>query len=441
MVYKNLRIGLTLTRYKQQGLTVKQGIFLISFIIFFINGCAGRSGFTEVKFSDDTYQDLKIFGILDSDFAAKNFGGFRLVFENRLDQWSTINNMRVSFADDSAIKYIKVLDPKGLRLWGKTMLQQQRINESDFGQLESTLMKAGAGIAGVDFTEDEIRFIISNEESEKYPEGHLYADAFIIPPNFAAERWVIFESSRHENIPYVTNLQLDFDLSDQHRYGELKFRPTSSQYKSFIWYDPERKEFLDFYPGVSISSSYPMGEFREVANSKDNIINGFGLNAYITLLTYLGFNMALDYQSFESRAKLPIDPDSLKFFGTDFEFNDWQYINILISPRFVLPINLELDLFAELTGGLVVTRSPKIIARRNGLEIGEVEGEWSMSLAAGFALGLRRVLSKKLSVDLKAEFLPFVDPTYTYITPKNEEIKFTQNMSQLRIKAIINFDL
>jgi hypothetical protein len=441
MVYNNLRIGLTLTRYKQQGLTVKQEIFLLFVIIFFINGCAGRSGFTEVKFKDDPYQDIKIFGILDSDFAAKNFGGFRLIFENRLDQWLTINNMRVSFADDSAIKYIKVLDPKGLRLWGKTMLQQQRINESDFGQLESTLMKAGAGIAGVDFTEDEIRFIISNEETEKYPEGHLYADEFILPPNFAAERWIMFESSHHENIPYVTNLQLDFDLNNQHRYGELKFRPTSSDYKSFIWYDPTRIEFLDFYPGVSISSSFPMGEFSEVAHSKDNIINGFGLNTYITLLTNLGFNMALDYQSFESRAKLPIDPDSLKFIGIHFEFKDWQYISFLISPRFVLPISLELDLFAELGGGLVVTRSPKIIAKRNGLEIGEVKGEWSISLAGGFAFGLRKVLSKKLSVDLKAEFLPFVDPTYTYITANNEEIKFTQNMSQLRIKAIINFDL
>ena len=79
--YKNIRIGLNLTKYKQKGLMVKQGIFLISVIIF-INGCAGRSGFTEVKFEDDTHQDIKVFGIVDRDFAAKNFGGFRFVFEN-----------------------------------------------------------------------------------------------------------------------------------------------------------------------------------------------------------------------------------------------------------------------------------------------------------------------------------------------------------------------
>jgi len=439
--YKNIRIGLTITRYKQQGLMVKQGVFLISVIIFFISGCAGSGGFREVKFEDDTHQDIKVFGILDTEFAAKNFGGFRLVFENTLDQWSTINNFRVSFADDSAAKYIKVLDPKALRLWGRAILQQQHIRESDFGQLESALMKAGASITGVDLTEGEIQYIISSEETKKYPEGHLYADEFILPPNFAAERWVVFESSHHENIPYVTNLQLNFDLNDQHRSGELQFRLTSSRYKSFIWSDPARKEFLDLYLGVSISSAFPLAEFSDVANSQDNIINGFGLNTYITLLTNLGLNMALDYQSFQSRAKLPVEPDSLLLPGTDFEFSNWQNLSFLISPRFVLPINVAFDLYAELTGGVVLTRSPKIIARRAGLEIGELDGENSISLAAGFALGFRRVLSKKLSLDLKAEFLPFLDPTFIYTSPENEEIEVTQNMSQLRIKASLNLDL
>ena len=439
--YKNIRNGLTISRYIQQELMVKQGVFLISVIIFFIHGCAVRGGFREVKFEDDTHQDIKVFGILDRDFAAKNFGGFRFVFENMVDQWSTINNMKVSFADDSATKYIKILDPKALRLWGKAILQQQRINESDFGQLESALMKAGAGITGVDLTEGEIQYIVSSKETEKFPENHLYAEEFILPPNFAAERWIVFESSHHENIPYVTNLKLNFDLNNQHRHGKLQFRPTSSRYKSFIWYDPARKEFLDLYLGVSISSAFPMAEFSDVANSQSYIINGFGINAYMTLLTNLGLNMALDYQSFESRAKLPVDPDSLLLPWTDFEFSSWQNISFLISPRFVLPITVKFDLYAELTGGVVLTRSPKIIARRAGLEIGELDGERSLSLAAGFALGFRRVLSEKLSVDLKAEFLPFLDPTYIYTSPQNEEIEVIQNMSQLRIKATLNLDI
>jgi hypothetical protein len=409
--------------------------------IFLLGGCAGISAYKEVIFEDDSFEDIKIYGMLDKDFASKNFGGFRIVFDNTHDQWSTIKNISVSFADDSATKYIKVLDPRGLRLWGKAILQQQSITDSDLGQLQSALMKAGASITGIDLTEGEIDYIVSSAEAKKYPENHLYAKEFILPPSFAVERWVLFESSNHKNIPYVTNLQLNFDFNDQHRHGELQFRSTSSRYQSFIWYDPARKEFLDLYLGVSISSGFPMAEFSDVANSEDYIINGFGLNAYITLLTNLGLNMALDYQSFQSRAKLQFDPDSLLMIGTEYDFSSWQNISFLISPRFVLPINVKFELFAELTGGVVLSRSPTIIARRSGLEIGEFDGENSVSLAAGFALGFRFGLSKKLSLDLKSEYLPFLEPTFTYVSPEDDKIEVTQKMSQLRVKASLNLDL
>ena len=439
--FENIRIGLTHSRYTQKVLLVKQGVFLIPMIIFFINGCAGRSGFTEVKFEDEKYQDIKIFGSLDRDFAAKNFGGFRLVFENTRDQWSTINNIRLSFADDSASKYIKVLEPKALRLWGRAILQQQRINESDFGQLQSALVKAGASITGFDLTDEEIAYIADSEEPKKYPENHLYAKEFILPPNFSAEKWILFESSNHKNIPYITNLQLNFDLNDQQRRGDLQFRSPSSHYKSFIWFDPNRKEMLDLYLGVSISYASPMGEFSDVANSEDNIINGFGLNAYITFLTNLGLNIALDYQSFQSRAKLPVDPDSLLLLNSEFEFSTWQNFALLISPRFILPINLRLELFAELNAGLVLSRSPTIVLKMAGLEFAEISSENSLSLAAGFSVGSRFVLSRKMSIDLKAEFLPFLEPKFTYKSADNQEIEVTQNMSQLKIKATLNLDI
>ncbi len=415
-------------------------IFLL-IIIILLSGCAGRGGFREVKFEDDIYQDIKIFGILDRDFVAKNFGGFRLVFENTLDQWSTINNIRLSFADDSAKKYIKVLDPKALRLWGKAILQQQSITDSDFGQLQSTLMKAGASVTGIDLTAVEVDYIASSKETKKYPENHLYAREFILPPNFAVERWIIFESSHHENIPYVTNVQLDFDTNDQHQQADLKFRSKLPRYKSFIWFDPTRKESMNFYMGISVGSAFPMGEFTDIANSQNNIINSIGINSYITLTTNLGLNFALDYQSFHSRAKLPVDPDSALFLNTEFEFSNWQNFAFLISPRFVLPVNLKLDLFAELTGGVVLSLSPKIIARRAGLEIGEIDSENSLSLAAGFSVGSRFVLSRKMSLDLKAEFLPFLEPTFTFTSADNEDKEYTQNMSQLRIKASLNLDL
>jgi hypothetical protein len=112
-------------------------------IIFFMSGCAGTGGFQEVKFKNENYKDIKIYGMFDQDFASKNFGGFRFIFENTRDQWSTIKNIRVSFTEDSAKKYIKTLDPGRLHLWGKAILQQQHIKDSDFTQLQSALISAG----------------------------------------------------------------------------------------------------------------------------------------------------------------------------------------------------------------------------------------------------------------------------------------------------------
>ncbi len=125
----------------------------------------------------------------------------------------------------------------------------------------------------------------------------------------------------------------------------------------------------------------------------------------------------------------------------DFEFSSWQNISFLISPRFVIPLNLKLDLFAELAVGVVMSTSPTIITRRAGLEVDELEGQSSLSLAGGFALGSRFYLSNKMSLDIKGEFIPFLEPTFTYDFADNGETKIKQDMSQFKIKASLNWDL
>ena len=198
---------------------------------------------------------------------------------------------------------------------------------------------------------------------------------------------------------------------------------------------------MDFYLGVSVGYTMPVSKFDDMANSQDYILNSFGINGYTIILTNLGLNIALDYQSFQSRAKLPVDPDSLQLLNSDFEFGNWQNYSLLVSSRFVFPVNLKLDLFAELTVGLARSISPSIISKRAGLETGEIEGSKSLSLAAGFSIGSRFYLSKKLSLDIKGEYIPFLKPTYIYKTSDNWEIEVTQNMSHAKFKATLNWDM
>ncbi len=415
--------------------------FLFFALAIFISGCAGTGGFKEAKYKDDSGKDINILGMLDKEFASKNFGGFRFVFENTRDQWLTLENVKLSFTDDSAKKYIRALDPQGLNLWGKAILQQQHIKGSDFNQLQSALIKAGSSFTGIVIDEGGLANMTSGDGKMNYPENHLYADQFILPPNFAVEKWILFESSHHNNIPYVTNVQLDFDINSKHQSTDLQFREKSKRYNNFIWFDPTRKKFLDFYMGVNLGSAFPIGEFSESANPNDNIVNSFGLSAYVTLVTNLGINFSLDYQTFQARAKLPVDADSLLLLNKNFEFSSWQNFELLVSPRFVFPLNTKFDLFAELAVGLVMSKSPTIVAKRAGLEIDELEGKNSVSLAGGFAIGARLYLSTKLCLDLKTEFIPFLNPKFTYQTLDNQETELSQDMSHFKIKATLNWDL
>ena len=46
-----------------------------------------------------------------------------------------------------------------------------------------------------------------------------------------------------------------------------------------------------------------------------------------------------------------------------------------------------------------------------------------------------------MNLDIKLEFLPFIEPTFTYTLENNEELDVTQKLSQFKIKASLNWDI
>jgi hypothetical protein len=76
-----------------------------------------------------------------------------------------------------------------------------------------------------------------------------------------------------------------------------------------------------------------MCEFKDAANRKDHLISSFGVNSYLTILTYYSINFALDYQNFLFRSKLDINPDSLLLPVNNYSFSDWD-CNIYSSQNF-----------------------------------------------------------------------------------------------------------
>jgi hypothetical protein len=416
-------------------------IFFLLISLFLIQGCASTGGYQEAIFKDETDSPLRIYGLFDKEFASKYFGSFRFVFENERDEWLKIENIRLSFPNDSAQKYIKVLDQLKLEQWGKAVRLQKNINESTVKELQSALISAGSSISGMVGDISESVGLDADGKKRTFPENHLYAEDFVLPPGFTVEKWVLLQSSHHEKIPYITNLDLDLEIDKKTQRAEIQFRNKSLAHNNFIWFDPNRDVDLNFYFGASIGSVFPMGEFKESANKKENLINSFGINGYLAILNHFGINFSLDYRTFEARAKLQFRADSLALPGTDFSFSNWENFMFLVSPRFVIPLTVDVDLFAELSVGFSLSRSPTIIAERAGLEIAELEGGTAFSFAGGGSFGSRFYLSDKLNLDIKLEFIPFIDPTFTYTLENNEEINVTQKMSQFKIKATVNWDL
>ena len=96
--------------HHRRYLGILDSVFLVFLILFILGGCAGTGGYQEAIFKGDKKTDLNVYGMFDKEFASKYFGSFRFVFENKEDQWLHIENIKLSFADDSANKYIKVFD-------------------------------------------------------------------------------------------------------------------------------------------------------------------------------------------------------------------------------------------------------------------------------------------------------------------------------------------
>jgi len=427
--------------YHRKYFKILGSVFFIFLIISILGGCAGTGGYQKAKIIDEKTSDVNLYGIFDKEYASEYFGSLRFVFENESDQWLDIDNIRLYFVEDSAQKYITVVDELKLKQWLRAARLQKIPQQSTVKELQSAIINAGSSISGMVGDFSETVGLDGGSKKKTYPDNHLYAEDFVLPPGFSVEKWVLLQSSHHNKIPYITDINLDFEVNSDKRSANVHFREPASDYKNFIWYDPARDVDLNFYLGVSVGSVFPMSDFKDIANRKENLLNTFGVNGYLAILNHLGINFALDYQSFESRAKLQFRADSLTLPGTHFKFSNWENISFLISPRLVFPVSYEVDLFTELAFGLAFLKSPTIIAERSGLEIAELDGGSTISLVGGFSFGSRFYLTDKLNLDLKLEFLPWLKPTFTYEPDNQENIEITQSMSQWKIKATANWDL
>ncbi len=415
-------------------------IMLISLIFQFVIGCQTTSKYKQGQFEDEV-PELNVYGMFDRDFSSEYFGSFRFVFENKVDKWLTIDSVSLSFEDENAQKYLKVMDENDLTEWGRAIRSQARMNVSTVKELQSAIISAGSSVTGM---VEDISKTIGIEDGQRkidYPQNHLYAEDFVLPPGFTMEKWVLLNSSHHSEIPYITDVSLSMNIDNKIRKAKIRFRDDSGKYKHFIWYDPVRDSHMNFYLGISVGKAIPMGDFKAAVNVSDNLINSFGINGYLSLRKYMGVNFALDYERFPARGILPIPFDSLDLIGLEFEFRNWEIFSFLVSPRYVYPLIEDAELFVDLSVGVAYSKTSEVIIKRAGVEVKEIEAATDLSFMGGIGVGSRFYLSDKMNLDIKLEYFPSPNSTFTTNDFNNNEYVTSQKQSQLRLKVTANWDI
>lgn len=404
-------------------------------LLLILHSCTTTGGFQKATFEDKTFKDLDIYGMLDNDFTSTYFGSMKFVVQNNYEKWMHITDIQLVFPDDSANKYIHVLDSRDLGLWGKAIVSQKDLHQTAVKDIQSSLIDAGSSLSSMIGDVSQTIGMSPDDQKRGYPSNHLYEKDFILPPGFSVEKWVLLNSTHHEKIPYLSDISIKFNADGRDLKANLKFRKNSHDYDHFNWMDPNRKADNDFYLGVTAGVAFPSGDFKEHALKSSKLINIFGVNGYLAIYDNFGLNFELDYKSFPSRGKLPFEVDSLRLLGMKFEFGDWDIFSLSVSPRFAVNLNRDIDLFAELMGGISLSTSPVIRIKEAGIEIYEIKSVSAFSFFGGFSAGSRFYLTDKLNLDIKLEFTPFMESTFKYITLLDKEIEVSYQLSHFQIKG------
>ena len=170
----------------------------------------------------------------NNSLASEFITSFDFTFENKTSKWRRIQRVEIDFGSPEANQKLRFLVGKELLVWADSVQQLKIISDHNtsivlgsiaaagaIGAATSTdrsLQKAGSGtfLAATSFltakslSEEKQR----REMSRLFPESHLMAEGFIVPPGLHAKKWVAVYTSEPNAIPYLEQITLEYTLDD-----------------------------------------------------------------------------------------------------------------------------------------------------------------------------------------------------------------------------------
>ncbi len=215
---------------------------LVCMIVGAVPACAGvqdryvatpldEGGQVEVR--GRTASGLVVSGAEVSSYASEHFGLVQVTFENASADWIRIRRLTLDFGSAGASRAVTVTEGPDIDSWISATLQRNVIRETNETLALGTLLAIGAtietvgassgkrgvsaagsmlalgaaaGLAGDAVTDSQHRA----ENGALFPNSHLLAVPFAIPPGLFSKRWVLLYT--REQGACIRSVRLDYEL-------------------------------------------------------------------------------------------------------------------------------------------------------------------------------------------------------------------------------------
>ncbi len=179
-------------------------------------------------------------------YASEHFGLLEVTLENRSSAWVRIERLTLDFGD-SVRGGVSLPEEPDVSAWYRATLQRNEVRDTNQAAALGALMLLGAAVAVAGHATDEpvanaagrlamaggatalvAKGVDATIERAKrgdvYPETHLLAVPFGVPPGLFSKRWVLI-NTLGGNTPCVRGMILDYDVEGRGRERVLlRFR-------------------------------------------------------------------------------------------------------------------------------------------------------------------------------------------------------------------------
>ena len=179
-------------------------------------------------------------------YASRNFGLVEITLENDSTDWVRISRLELDFGD-SARAGVSLPKEPDVSAWYRATLQRNDIRDTNEAAALGALVLLGAAVAiagevtdkpaakaagAVALAGAETALVVkgvdqniqSVEHPPLYPDTHLLALPFAVPPGLFSKRWLLI-NTRDSNLPCVRGMLLDYDVVGRGRERVLlRFR-------------------------------------------------------------------------------------------------------------------------------------------------------------------------------------------------------------------------